>query len=288
MCMRRRRNKQLIRRYYEEVWNEGKLAVVKELLAPAYCSHNPLPGQSSGREGIKKLVSALRASTHNLRCEVEYMVAEKDKVATRITLKGTCERRVDGIFLPGQLTLSAFNVFRLKKRKIVEQWSSFDAENATLHFHKHPATIRERAAGADEHGDGQLRIEAARAHSKLQSLALGSTLVLSIFLAPGGFITAWLMLRLNHDFTGGWTSVVTALLASVAFVVLVAASLNRSGGGTNDADFRDQMRQDPEGAAERSGYKLDEEDRQALKSMDWNQSDQALKERVSKYRARFC
>ena len=50
----------------------------------------------------------------------------------------------------------------------------------------------------------------------------------------------------------------------------------------NDADFRDQMRQDPEGAAERSGYQLDEEDRQALRSVDWSGSDEELKERVSK------
>lgn len=50
----------------------------------------------------------------------------------------------------------------------------------------------------------------------------------------------------------------------------------------NDADFREQMRQDPEGAAERSGLQLDEEDKQALKSMDWSLSDEELKERVSK------
>ena len=50
----------------------------------------------------------------------------------------------------------------------------------------------------------------------------------------------------------------------------------------NDADFREEMRQDPEGAAERSGYALDDEDRQALKSVDWGGSDEALKERASK------
>ncbi len=50
----------------------------------------------------------------------------------------------------------------------------------------------------------------------------------------------------------------------------------------NDADFREEMRQDPEGAAERSGYQLDEEDRQALKSVDWSGSDEELNERVSK------
>ena len=50
----------------------------------------------------------------------------------------------------------------------------------------------------------------------------------------------------------------------------------------NDAAFREEMRQDPEGAAERSGYQLDEEDRQALKSVDWSGSDEELRERVSK------
>ena len=50
----------------------------------------------------------------------------------------------------------------------------------------------------------------------------------------------------------------------------------------NDAEFREQMRQDPEGAAERSGLPLDDEDKQALKGMDWSGSDEELKERVSK------
>ena len=50
----------------------------------------------------------------------------------------------------------------------------------------------------------------------------------------------------------------------------------------NDADFREEMRQDPEGAAERSGYQLDEDDRQALRSIDWGGSDEELNDRVSK------
>ena len=56
----------------------------------------------------------------------------------------------------------------------------------------------------------------------------------------------------------------------------------------NDAQFREEMRQDPEGAAERSGYELDEEDKQALKSIDWGGSDEELKERVSKGYVRWC
>jgi hypothetical protein len=57
----------------------------------------------------------------------------------------------------------------------------------------------------------------------------------------------------------------------------------------NDADFREEMREDPEGAAERSGYELDDEDRQALKGIDWGSTDEELKERVSKgFSSRWC
>jgi hypothetical protein len=56
----------------------------------------------------------------------------------------------------------------------------------------------------------------------------------------------------------------------------------------NDAEFREQMRQDPEGAADGAGYELDEEDRLALRGVDWSGSDEELKERVSKYVRYWC
>ena len=56
----------------------------------------------------------------------------------------------------------------------------------------------------------------------------------------------------------------------------------------NDAGFREQMKQDPEGAAQRSGFALDEENRQALKSIEWNQSEEELQARVSKLYRVWC
>jgi hypothetical protein len=56
----------------------------------------------------------------------------------------------------------------------------------------------------------------------------------------------------------------------------------------NDADFREEMCRDPVGTAERSGLQLDDEDRQALRSIDWSGSDEELKERVSKSFRPFC
>jgi hypothetical protein len=56
----------------------------------------------------------------------------------------------------------------------------------------------------------------------------------------------------------------------------------------NNEEFREEMRRDPEKAAERSGFQLDNEDRQALRSMDWSGSDEALNDRVSKLYTRWC
>jgi hypothetical protein len=56
----------------------------------------------------------------------------------------------------------------------------------------------------------------------------------------------------------------------------------------NDEQFREEMRQDPEGAAERSGYHLDNEDKQALRSVDWSGFNEELNDRVSKIICRWC
>lgn len=49
----------------------------------------------------------------------------------------------------------------------------------------------------------------------------------------------------------------------------------------NDPAFRTQMRADPEGTVQRSGAKLDPDELAALRSVDWNQSDEQLQARAN-------
>src|SRR5437588_10737686 len=46
-------NKETIRRYYEEVFNQGKLEVLDEIVARDHVEHNPLPGQTQGLDGLR-------------------------------------------------------------------------------------------------------------------------------------------------------------------------------------------------------------------------------------------
>ena len=51
----------------------------------------------------------------------------------------------------------------------------------------------------------------------------------------------------------------------------------------NDPHFKERMRKDPEGTAESTGLKLDDEDRQSIRGRDMSSSgDEQLKERISK------
>ena len=51
---------------------------------------------------------------------------------------------------------------------------------------------------------------------------------------------------------------------------------------TNEPAFREQMRADPEGAVRESGVELDEDEWAALRSADWDLTDEELAERASK------
>ena len=49
----------------------------------------------------------------------------------------------------------------------------------------------------------------------------------------------------------------------------------------NDPQFKEQMRQDPLGTAERTGLRFDDEDRQSIENWDWGPSGEGvLQERI--------
>lgn len=50
----------------------------------------------------------------------------------------------------------------------------------------------------------------------------------------------------------------------------------------NEPAFRAELRSDPEGAVERSGVILDEDEQAALRSVDWTISDEQLQARFIK------
>jgi predicted ester cyclase len=83
-------NKALVRRFYEEAWGEGRLAVIDEVFAENYRRHDLRPTQPApGPEGMKRITADFRAAFPDLRFEVEIVIAEDEFVAARWTASGT-------------------------------------------------------------------------------------------------------------------------------------------------------------------------------------------------------
>ena len=115
-------NKELVRRIYDELWNERKLEVAEELIAQDAVNYDTgLLPQPFGPEEMKGTVRMVTAGFPDNRHEVEEMIAEGDKVVVRCTLTGTHEGEFMGIAPTGRsIEVSEIHVYRLEDGKAVE------------------------------------------------------------------------------------------------------------------------------------------------------------------------
>jgi steroid delta-isomerase-like uncharacterized protein len=111
----------VIERYFSQLFNQGKVALVTELLHPDYVNGSPgSPDLPRGREGVAIVVKALRTAFPDLRYEIEDMVIGTDAVAVRTTLRGTHRGDFFGIAPTGKsVEVSQITIERFKDGKIV-------------------------------------------------------------------------------------------------------------------------------------------------------------------------
>lgn len=120
-------NKAVMRRFYEEI-DKGNIGIIDELVAEEYTNHAPppFPGLAPGREGLKQAFRIFQEATPGYH-RIEQMIAEGDKVVTRMTAIGTHERDLPGIPASGRpLEMTAIAIHRIVDGKIVEHWSGKD------------------------------------------------------------------------------------------------------------------------------------------------------------------
>jgi steroid delta-isomerase-like uncharacterized protein len=109
----------VVRRYFEELFNRGKLELIDELLHPRYVNHAPSPGIPPGREGLRVVVPALRAAFPDLTYAIDDLVVGEHSVATRTTLSGTHLGDFFGLAASGrcfsvqQMTIERFEAGRI-------------------------------------------------------------------------------------------------------------------------------------------------------------------------------
>ncbi len=119
-------NKMLVRRTLEEVYSQGHLAVVDELVASDFVIHTPSE-EIRGPEGTKQFVAALRTAFPDIHFTVEDQIAEGDMVVTRWTARGTHTGEFQGLPPTGkQVRLAGTDIDRIADGKAVECWANVD------------------------------------------------------------------------------------------------------------------------------------------------------------------
>jgi steroid delta-isomerase-like uncharacterized protein len=122
------KNKELMRREVEEIFNEGKLELVDEYVAEDFVGHSPAaPEDSHGPEGYREYVRAARSAFPDLEVTIEDLIAEDDLVCRRTRFTGTHEGEFMGIEPTGNtVDVSGAVIYRIEDDQVAESWGQND------------------------------------------------------------------------------------------------------------------------------------------------------------------
>ena len=116
----------LLRRMYEEGWNQGKLEIIDEICAPDYLGMGPY-GDERGPESVKRGVANRRSAFPDIHVTIEDVFAAGDKVVARLTFRGTHKGEFQGVEPTNkEVTWSGIWIYRVANGKFVERWHSYD------------------------------------------------------------------------------------------------------------------------------------------------------------------
>jgi predicted ester cyclase len=121
------RNKEVIRRFVEEVQNNKDEAAYDELVDPEFVNLSSPPGVPSDREGGKMYLWGFFNAFPDCRWPIDDMIAEGNQVVTKKTFTGTHTGDLGEIPATGKrVTLQFVDIQRVRDGRIVEHWLSMD------------------------------------------------------------------------------------------------------------------------------------------------------------------
>lgn len=125
-------NKGLVRRYFEEIFNQQDFRVAEEILAEEYVEHamapfgQSEPGRVPGPEATRESAKWLIAQYPDMYMEIEAILAEGDLVAARVLSEGTNLGKLNGVIPPTgkRFVARQSHWFRVEEGKLAEHWAT--------------------------------------------------------------------------------------------------------------------------------------------------------------------
>lgn len=137
--------KNIVRRVYEDILGKGQLDLVNSCLAEDYVDHSAPPGIPTDRDGFHQLVQTFRTAFPDLSVAVEQVLGEGDRVAVRLTLRGTHRGTFMRVAPTNRaITLKGMAFARLSGGKVAERWSIMDLGGLMAQLTQAPVTEVEK------------------------------------------------------------------------------------------------------------------------------------------------
>lgn len=122
-------NVQLMRRWFQEVWNEGRIQTIHDLFSPEGIARGQesAEGELRGPQEFEGFVRKIRGAFSDIQLTVEDVFAVGDKGVLRWS--GVMKHTGDALGVPASgrtVRLRGISVVRFAGGKIVEGWDNWD------------------------------------------------------------------------------------------------------------------------------------------------------------------
>jgi predicted ester cyclase len=119
-------NKDVVRRYFDEIDRRGDVSVIDEFVSTDFVDHGPSPGCTPDLAGLKQAFEMFRTGSPGTH-RIDDIIAEGDKVVVRVTGEGVHEGELFGIPPTNRpMKVTGITILRVAGGKIVERWVEVD------------------------------------------------------------------------------------------------------------------------------------------------------------------
>lgn len=128
-------NKQLVQRWFHEVWNQGNAATIDELMLPDAIAYGfPEPSAIlTGPSEFKQAHALFNEAFSNISVSLDEVLAEGDKVAARWTATVTHTGQALGFPPTGRTTsFSGTSLLQIRDGKFAHGWNHMDFTRVVL------------------------------------------------------------------------------------------------------------------------------------------------------------
>jgi steroid delta-isomerase-like uncharacterized protein len=118
----------VVKRWWEELWNYGNLSVTEEIVSPDFINHDPSsPWVPAGIDGVKALAQAYHVVFPDMHFSVERQVAVGDTVVSHWRVRGTQKGELMGLAPTGKVVeAEGISIFEVVNGKVSRQTVIWD------------------------------------------------------------------------------------------------------------------------------------------------------------------